>query len=165
MDASERGCLLNKLADLVERDQRILAVNTDYFQGYFNCQRVLVLINIVIIFHWNFPLWIYEVNGLTILLCLHLSWFGNVFFFCWQTMESINSGKLFLMAYFVDLVATIKTLRYYAGWADKIQGKTIPVGECLSVLVMMRSARYSDHINKKCCWKFICRCKTFIVIG
>lgn len=63
-------------------------------------------------------------------------------------MESINSGKLFLMAYFVDLVATIKTLRYYAGWADKIQGKTIPVGECLSVLVMMRSARYSDHINK-----------------
>ncbi|KAL2091952.1 hypothetical protein ACEWY4_011750 [Coilia grayii] len=68
MDASERGCLLNKLADLVERDQLILA-----------------------------------------------------------TMESINSGKLFLMAYFIDLVATIKTLRYYAGWADKIQGKTIPV--------------------------------------
>ncbi|XP_063050588.1 aldehyde dehydrogenase 1A1-like [Engraulis encrasicolus] len=68
MDASERGRLLNKLADLVERDQLILA-----------------------------------------------------------TMECINSGKLFLMAYFVDLVATIKTLRYYAGWADKIQGKTIPV--------------------------------------
>lgn len=33
------------------------------------------------------------------------------------------------MAYFVDLMATIKTLRYYSGWADKIHGKTIPVGE------------------------------------
>ncbi|KAL7836309.1 hypothetical protein AOLI_G00275930 [Acnodon oligacanthus] len=68
MDASDRGLLLNRLADLVERDRLLLA-----------------------------------------------------------TMESINSGKLFLMAYFVDLMASIKTLRYYAGWADKIQGKTIPV--------------------------------------
>ncbi|KAJ8401532.1 hypothetical protein AAFF_G00378490 [Aldrovandia affinis] len=68
MDASERGRMLNKLADLVERDHLKLA-----------------------------------------------------------TLEAIDSGKLFLMAYFVDLMGTIKTLRYYAGWADKIQGKTIPV--------------------------------------
>ncbi|XP_029115299.1 retinal dehydrogenase 1-like isoform X2 [Scleropages formosus] len=68
MDASERGRLLCKLADLVERDRQILA-----------------------------------------------------------TLEAIDSGKLFLVAYFVDLVGTIKTLRYYGGWADKIQGKTIPV--------------------------------------
>ncbi|KAG2465630.1 AL1A1 dehydrogenase, partial [Polypterus senegalus] len=39
----------------------------------------------------------------------------------------MDSGKLFLNAYFIDLVAAIKTLRYYGGWADKIQGKTIPV--------------------------------------
>lgn len=26
-------------------------------------------------------------------------------------------------------MATIKTLRYYGGWADKIHGKTIPIGE------------------------------------
>ncbi|KAI1900044.1 hypothetical protein AGOR_G00045950 [Albula goreensis] len=70
MDASERGRLLNKLADLVERDRLKLA-----------------------------------------------------------TLEAIDSGKLFLMAYFVDLNGTIKTLRYYGGWADKIQGKTIPVVE------------------------------------
>ncbi|XP_041643328.1 retinal dehydrogenase 1-like [Cheilinus undulatus] len=68
MDASDRGQLLNRLADLVERDRLLLA-----------------------------------------------------------TLESLDSGKVFLMAYFVDLLATIKTLRYYAGWADKIQGKTIPV--------------------------------------
>uniref|UniRef100_A0A3P8ZC95 Aldehyde dehydrogenase 1 family member A1 n=1 Tax=Esox lucius TaxID=8010 RepID=A0A3P8ZC95_ESOLU len=43
------------------------------------------------------------------------------------TLEALDSGKVFLMAYFVDLLATIKTLRYYGGWADKIQGKTIPV--------------------------------------
>nr|XP_015222024.1 PREDICTED: retinal dehydrogenase 1 [Lepisosteus oculatus] len=68
MDASERGQLLNKLADLVERDRQILA-----------------------------------------------------------TLEAIDSGKVFLVAYFVDLTAAIKTLRYYGGWADKIHGQTIPV--------------------------------------
>ncbi|CAL8330252.1 unnamed protein product [Arctogadus glacialis] len=68
MDASDRGRLLNKLADLVERDHLLLA-----------------------------------------------------------TLEALDSGKVFLVAFFVDLVATIKTLRYYAGWADKIHGKTIPI--------------------------------------
>ncbi|KAL7839303.1 hypothetical protein SRHO_G00259610 [Serrasalmus rhombeus] len=76
MDASDRGLLLHRLADLVERDRLLLA-----------------------------------------------------------TMESVNSGKLFLMAYFVDLMASIKTLRYYAGWADKIQGKTIPWNFPLMMLV------------------------------
>uniref|UniRef100_A0A8C5NGU9 aldehyde dehydrogenase (NAD(+)) n=1 Tax=Gouania willdenowi TaxID=441366 RepID=A0A8C5NGU9_GOUWI len=68
MDASDRGRLLNRLADLVERDRILLA-----------------------------------------------------------TLETLDSGKVFIMAYFVDLMATIKTLRYYGGWADKIHGKTIPV--------------------------------------
>ncbi|NWS38439.1 AL1A2 dehydrogenase, partial [Probosciger aterrimus] len=68
MDASERGHLLDKLADLVERDRAVLA-----------------------------------------------------------TMESLNSGKPFLQAFYVDLQGVIKTLRYYAGWADKIHGMTIPV--------------------------------------
>ncbi|XP_008279045.1 retinal dehydrogenase 1-like isoform X1 [Stegastes partitus] len=68
MDASDRGRLLNRLADLVERDRLLLA-----------------------------------------------------------TLEALDCGKVFLMAYFVDLMATIKTLRYYGGWADKIHGKTIPV--------------------------------------
>ncbi|KAJ8792844.1 hypothetical protein J1605_004029 [Eschrichtius robustus] len=70
MDASERGRLLDKLADLVERDRAVLA-----------------------------------------------------------TMESLNGGKPFLQAFYVDLQGVIKTLRYYAGWADKIHGMTIPVGE------------------------------------
>uniref|UniRef100_A0A670ZSU7 Aldehyde dehydrogenase 1 family member A2 n=1 Tax=Pseudonaja textilis TaxID=8673 RepID=A0A670ZSU7_PSETE len=68
MDASERGHLLEKLADLVERDRALLA-----------------------------------------------------------TMESLNSGKPFLQAFYVDLHGVIKTLRYFAGWADKIHGLTIPV--------------------------------------
>jgi len=44
-------------------------------------------------------------------------------------MESLNSGKPFLQAFYVDLQGVIKTLRYYAGWADKIHGMTIPVGK------------------------------------
>uniref|UniRef100_A0AAR2LVE7 Aldehyde dehydrogenase domain-containing protein n=1 Tax=Pygocentrus nattereri TaxID=42514 RepID=A0AAR2LVE7_PYGNA len=67
MDSSERGRLLSKLADLVERDRLYLA-----------------------------------------------------------TLESLNGGKPFLSSFFVDLQGTIKTLRYFAGWADKIHGTSIP---------------------------------------
>ncbi|KAJ3593050.1 hypothetical protein NHX12_005388 [Muraenolepis orangiensis] len=74
MDASERGRLLSKLADLVERDSVYLA-----------------------------------------------------------TIESLDSGKPFLPTLFVDLQGTIKTLRYFAGYADKIHGTTIPMdGEYLA---------------------------------
>uniref|UniRef100_A0A8B9LUA9 Aldehyde dehydrogenase 1 family, member A3 n=1 Tax=Astyanax mexicanus TaxID=7994 RepID=A0A8B9LUA9_ASTMX len=45
------------------------------------------------------------------------------------TMESMDSGKPFLQSFFIDLEGSIKTLRYYAGWADKIHGKTMPVGD------------------------------------
>lgn len=44
-------------------------------------------------------------------------------------MESINGGKIFSNAYLMDLGACVKTLRYYAGWADKVQGRTVPMGE------------------------------------
>lgn len=74
MDASERGRLLSKLADLVERDSAFLA-----------------------------------------------------------TVESMDSGKPFLPTLFVDLQGTIKTLRYFAGYADKIHGTSIPIdGDYLS---------------------------------
>lgn len=46
-----------------------------------------------------------------------------------QTLETMDSGKPFLHAFFIDLEGCIKTLRYFAGWADKIQGRTIPTGE------------------------------------
>ncbi|KAK5916029.1 hypothetical protein CesoFtcFv8_001568 [Champsocephalus esox] len=70
MDASSRGRLLHALADLMERDRRLLA-----------------------------------------------------------TLETLNTGKPFLQSFFVDLDGSIKTLRYYAGWADKIHGKSLPVDE------------------------------------
>ncbi|XP_020487181.1 aldehyde dehydrogenase family 1 member A3 [Labrus bergylta] len=70
MDASGRGRLLHKLADLMERDRLLLA-----------------------------------------------------------TLESLDTGKPFLQSFFIDLDGSIKTLRYYAGWADKIHGKSLPVDE------------------------------------
>lgn len=39
----------------------------------------------------------------------------------------MDNGKPFQDAYYVDLISSVKTLRYYAGWADKIHGKTIPM--------------------------------------
>ena len=68
MNASERGRLLNKLADLIEKNQEELAA-----------------------------------------------------------LESLDNGKPLRDALAADLPLTIKCYRYYAGWADKIHGKTIPV--------------------------------------
>ncbi len=68
MDASDRGRLLNKLADLIERDCEYLA-----------------------------------------------------------RLEAIDNGKPISESLEGDLPGTIKIYRYYAGWADKIQGKTIPI--------------------------------------
>jgi aldehyde dehydrogenase (NAD+) len=43
------------------------------------------------------------------------------------TLETLDNGKPYSDAFHVDLPLTIKCFRYYAGWADKIHGKTIPV--------------------------------------
>src|SRR6266851_6162617 len=68
LNASERGRLLNKLADLIEKNKEELAA-----------------------------------------------------------LESLDNGKPYQIALNVDLPLTVKCYRYYAGWADKIHGKTIPI--------------------------------------
>ncbi|KAG7278114.1 hypothetical protein CRUP_019424 [Coryphaenoides rupestris] len=44
-----------------------------------------------------------------------------------MTLETMDTGKPFLQSFYIDLDGSIKTLRYYAGWTDKIHGKTLPV--------------------------------------
>lgn len=56
-----------------------------------------------------------------------------------QTLETMDTGKPFLHAFFVDLEGCIKTFRYFAGWADKIQGRTIPTGEPAQTLTSLGS--------------------------
>jgi aldehyde dehydrogenase (NAD+) len=68
MSAAERGRLLHRLADLIEKHQEELAA-----------------------------------------------------------LESLDNGKPYRDAMTADLPLTIKCYRYYAGWADKIHGKTIPI--------------------------------------
>jgi aldehyde dehydrogenase (NAD+) len=68
MDASQRGRLMNKLADLMERDHALLA-----------------------------------------------------------SLESLDNGKPYAVAYAADVPLSIACLRYYAGWADKNQGRTVPI--------------------------------------
>jgi len=43
------------------------------------------------------------------------------------TLESLDNGKPRHIARTADLPLVIGCYRYYAGWADKIQGKTIPI--------------------------------------
>uniref|UniRef100_A0A672G604 Aldehyde dehydrogenase domain-containing protein n=1 Tax=Salarias fasciatus TaxID=181472 RepID=A0A672G604_SALFA len=78
MDASGRGRLLHRLADLMERDRLLLA-----------------------------------------------------------TLETLDTGKPFLQSFFIDLEGSIKTLRYYAGWTDKIHGQSLPVGEFVFVCLFV----------------------------
>src|SRR4029077_6424173 len=42
-------------------------------------------------------------------------------------LETRDNGKPISDSLNADLPLTIKCYRYYAGWADKIHGKTIPV--------------------------------------
>jgi aldehyde dehydrogenase (NAD+) len=42
-------------------------------------------------------------------------------------LESLDNGKPVSIAAAADLPLTVKCYRYYAGWADKIHGKTIPI--------------------------------------
>jgi aldehyde dehydrogenase (NAD+) len=67
MDAADRGRLLYRLADLVEKESRDLAA-----------------------------------------------------------LESLNCGKTIQDSQ-GDMGAVVNTLRYYAGWADKVEGRTVPV--------------------------------------
>lgn len=67
MDAYDRGALINRLADLIQRDRVYLA-----------------------------------------------------------SLETLDNGKPYSNSYMADLELVIRNLRYFAGWADKVQGKVIP---------------------------------------
>src|SRR5262249_39548233 len=41
-------------------------------------------------------------------------------------IETLQNGKPFFESK-IDVAMTVETLRYYAGWADKITGDTVPV--------------------------------------
>jgi len=43
------------------------------------------------------------------------------------TLESIDSGAVYTLALKTHIGMSIDTFRYFAGWCDKIQGKTIPI--------------------------------------
>merc|ERR1712198_710887 len=43
------------------------------------------------------------------------------------TLESIDSGAVYTLALKTHVGMSIATFRYFAGWCDKIQGKTIPI--------------------------------------
>ena len=42
-------------------------------------------------------------------------------------LEALDNGKPYRMALAADLPLTVACYRYFAGWADKVQGRTIPI--------------------------------------
>ncbi|KAF7634753.1 Aldedh domain-containing protein [Meloidogyne graminicola] len=44
------------------------------------------------------------------------------------SLETLDNGKPYKDAYLADIPLSVAVYRYYAGWADKNHGKTIPIG-------------------------------------
>ena len=42
-------------------------------------------------------------------------------------LESLDNGKPYVDSFNIDVPLTVKCYRYFAGWADKVTGKTIPI--------------------------------------
>ena len=40
-----------------------------------------------------------------------------------QSLETLDNGKPYANSYNIDVPGCIKSLRYFAGWADKIHGE------------------------------------------
>ena len=45
------------------------------------------------------------------------------------TLESLDSGAVYTLAIKTHIGMSIETWRYFAGWADKIHGTTIPLNQ------------------------------------
>ncbi len=138
MDASARGKLLHKLADLVDRDLEYIAVRTNSLHHRRNKTSTVCGDN-----KFCFPAchvsqgpedFIRFVSSVmqpkhSLLVCLF-----NVRRSIFQSLEALDNGKPFQAAYRGDIPYVAKFLRYDAGWSDKVTGQTIPVGKCLSLL-------------------------------
>lgn len=66
-------------------------------------------------------------------------------------LETLDNGKPLAEAQF-DMTCAVNCLRYYAGWADKIHGQTIPAGDKL----------YPIHANDYC-WVLFLDGNIFVV--
>lgn len=53
-------------------------------------------------------------------------------------LESLNNGKTYGDSVF-DINCSLDTLRYYAGWCDKIHGNTIPAGSVFILIIIIAS--------------------------
>ena len=59
-------------------------------------------------------------------------------------MEVLDNGKPFVEAFYGDIPFSIKVFRYYAGWADKITGQTIPVGKLIFYTMQEENSLLTD---------------------
>ena len=53
-------------------------------------------------------------------------------------LETLDNGKPLRMSFF-DIIVSVNTLRYYAGWCDKVHGQTIPAGEQMGAVDILQS--------------------------
>jgi len=59
----------------------------------------------------------------------------------------MDNGKPYKEAYFLDFSIVVDTLKYYAGWSDKVCGRTIPIGR-LYQFALYRQTHVIQIINE-----------------
>lgn len=74
-------------------------------------------------------------------------------------LEALDNGKTFDWAKSWDVTESIKTFRYYAGWADKIQGNVIETTEGKLVYTRHEPIGVVGQIIP---WNFPCELTTLV---
>jgi aldehyde dehydrogenase (NAD+) len=85
-----------------------------------------------------------HIDEFTALEALDVGMFDIKPFFSIVDIRWTVIGKVWMRAKYVDVTGVIGSLRYYAGWADKVQGKTIEV----SVNTWLESIRSTCVIDQ-----------------
>lgn len=72
----------------------------------------------------------------------------------YAALEALNAGKAYTVARAFDVEGAIAVIRYYAGWADKIQGETLETTDASFAYTRREPYGVAGQIIL---WNFPCR--------
>lgn len=126
---SQSGCILDLFQLSLLRKPASFCCKNIYIKSFCGCSNsdckkknvltTLVVLRVHNLVHFVNSAIKYEIRQNVVLLS--------------QSLETLDNGKPFNDSFNIDLSMTIKCYRYYAGWADKIHGKTIPIGKFITL--------------------------------
>ena len=68
------------------------------------------------------------------------------------TLETYNNGMTYGFANYVSLPMIVYAFRYYAGWCDKIEGRTIPIE---GIIYLLKFKDLISVIQERNPWEYV----------